>query len=65
MQRRPLPDHFRIGARVLNLIRGCAGILIGGDIANAIARCPEWRGVRLRRDHQTCRERQRAPAQLN
>ena len=38
MERRPLPQNFRIGARILDLVCGSAGKLIGGDIADAIAR---------------------------
>ena len=38
MQRRPLPQNFGIGARILDLIGGGASELIGRDIADAIAR---------------------------
>lgn len=37
MQRRPLADDLRPDPRVVDLIGGRAGVLIGGDIADAVA----------------------------
>ena len=33
----PLADDFRPRSRILDLVGGGAGILIGGDVANAVA----------------------------
>jgi hypothetical protein len=39
MDRRPLPQNLGIGTRIGDLISGCTGEMVGGDIADAIARC--------------------------
>jgi hypothetical protein len=38
VQRRPLADDLRVGARIGHLVRGGPGEVVGGDIANAVAR---------------------------
>ena len=37
VQRRPLADDLGIDARVLDLVRRDTGVLVGGDVANAVA----------------------------
>ena len=37
VQGRPLPDDLGIDARILDLVGGGAGIVVGGDVADAIA----------------------------
>ena len=38
VQRRPLPEDLGIGARIDDLVGGGAGEMVGGDVADAVAR---------------------------
>ena len=38
MQRRPLPEDLGIGPRIDDLVGGGAGEMVGGDVADAVAR---------------------------
>ncbi len=49
MQRRPLPEDFGIGPRIGDLVVGDAGVMVRGDVADAVAR-------RLDRVHLDARE---------
>ena len=49
MERRPLPDDLAPGARIFDFVRGRAGEMIGGDVADAIAARSGSRASRRRR----------------
>ena len=62
VQRRPLAENFRVGARVHRLVARRAGEMIGGDVADAVARSLD--GVHLDRGEigEDIREYPSAPA---
>ena len=45
MDRRPLAQDLGIGTRIGDLVGGSAGEMVGGDVADAVARCLD--GVHL------------------
>ena len=62
MQRRPLPQDLGVGARVGDLVVGDAGEMIGGDVADAVARGLDRVHLDARRARPECRARPSAPA---